>query len=56
MQGCCFAGGSGNPPEGLKGAYHEGFVGCIDTVFVNRRPLNLVTDRENFNPLNHCDA
>ncbi|ELU10834.1 hypothetical protein CAPTEDRAFT_223648 [Capitella teleta] len=54
--GDLWIGGSRNPPEGLPKSYRSGFVGCIESVYVNDSPLDLDTDRVNFSPLNFCDV
>lgn len=42
----CFlpgTGGSPKMPRGLPPAYYQGFRGCIDSIQVENRDLNLVT-------------
>ncbi|XP_066971041.1 LOW QUALITY PROTEIN: agrin-like [Macrobrachium rosenbergii] len=41
--GKLWIGGSPNVPDGLPHAYYQGFRGCIDSVQVENRELNLVT-------------
>lgn len=39
----CCTGGSPKMPRGLPPAYYQGFRGCIDSIQVENRDLNLVT-------------
>ncbi|KAK7067338.1 hypothetical protein SK128_007891, partial [Halocaridina rubra] len=41
--GKLWIGGSSNVPDGLPLAYYQGFRGCIDSIQVENRELNLVT-------------
>lgn len=51
--GKLWIGGSPKMPDGLPRAYYQGFHGCIDSVQVENRDLNLVTHGDT--PLHFCN-
>ena len=50
-----FLGGAHRVPSGLPQLYHEGFTGCLSSVTVNDRTLNLVTDRQSHGSVEFCE-
>ena len=47
-------GGAHRIPSGLPEIYHDGFNGCIASITVNNRPLNLTKDRQSHGSAEYC--